>query len=94
MDAAGSPVGSKVSAAVTRRSNLERDIRKLESSANDLYASWLREKEKLAKIDKGWDTTYNIQVDKVNGIRARILQTIDTIKKRPEVIQTHRRSER
>jgi clan AA aspartic protease (TIGR02281 family) len=78
----------KVDDANKRRTNLERDIRSIEKSCDDLFQQWKAEKEKLSRISKNADVTYNKQVRKVNGLRAEILDGLDQIKKRHATIQT------
>jgi clan AA aspartic protease (TIGR02281 family) len=78
----------KVDEAVKRRSNLERDIRGLEATGNELYANWFKEKQTLGAMSKNAIANYNLQVDYVNGFRARILATLDVIKQRTAVLQT------
>lgn len=78
---------TKVREAVKRRTNLERDIRALEVSADNLYATWKVEKQKLAGINKKADITYNKQVDRVNGLRSKILAQLDDIKKRTAALR-------
>lgn len=78
----------KVEDSAKRRSNLERDISAMEATANDLYADWVAEKQKLARISRNADGTYNMQVGVVNGLRAKILKVLDVIKQRQAVLQT------
>jgi clan AA aspartic protease (TIGR02281 family) len=78
----------KVQDAIRRRSNLEHDIKALEATADALYARWEAEKEKLGKIGKGADVSYNMQVERVNALRLQILEAMDLIKKRTAVMQS------
>ena len=77
----------KLNDTLKRRTNLEREIRTMEDAANALFSDWQTEKEKLSRISKNADTTYNIQVDKVNKLREQGLAQLEVIKKRVAALQ-------